>query len=56
MPDRLLDLLFRFLKQNNGTLSKRARENEFVALTAEEARRIETIFSEIFGEEDRSSN
>jgi hypothetical protein len=56
MPDRLLDLLFRFLQQNHGTLSKRARENEFVALTAEEVRHIEAIFSDIFAEEDRSSN
>ena len=29
MPDRTIDLLFRFLHQNNGTLSRRAREKEF---------------------------
>ncbi|MDR3441325.1 Fic family protein [Telmatospirillum sp.] len=46
MPDRLLDLLFRFLRQNGGKLSKRAREQEFAALTDEEAVRIEDIFAE----------
>lgn len=47
MPDRLLDLLFRFLSQNSGKLSKRARENEFAALTDEEAARIEIIYGEL---------
>ncbi|MEW9612993.1 hypothetical protein AB3G45_03945 [Shinella sp. S4-D37] len=47
MPDRLLDLLFRFLRQNQGRLSKRAREKEFSALSDAEAARIETIFAEI---------
>ncbi len=36
MPDRTFDLLFRFLRQNGGRLSKRAREGEFKALTAAE--------------------
>jgi len=48
MPDRLSDLLFRFLRQNEGRLSDRARENEFAALTDDEARRIEDIYAEIF--------
>ncbi|MGX5668856.1 hypothetical protein [Rhizobium daejeonense] len=47
MPDRLLDLLFRFLRQNEGQLSKRAREKEFSALSDSEAARIETIYAEI---------
>lgn len=47
MPDRLLDLLFRFLRQNEGRLSKRAREKEFAALTDEEAARIEAFFAEL---------
>lgn len=47
MPERLLDLLFRFLHQNDGRLSKRARENEFAALTDEEAIRIEAIYAEM---------
>ena len=45
MPDRLLDLLFRFLGQNGGTLSKRAREREFAGLTDAEAAEIEAIFA-----------
>lgn len=47
MPDRLLDLLFRFLRQNGGRLSKRARDREFAALTDDEAARIEAIFAEL---------
>jgi Fic family protein len=47
MPDRLLDLLFRFLRQNGGVLSKRAREKEFAALTNVETAQIEAIFAEI---------
>ncbi len=47
MPDRLLDLLFRFLRQNGGVLSKRAREKEFAALTDTETKQVETIFAEI---------
>jgi hypothetical protein len=29
MPDQTIDLLFRMLRQNNGRLSRRAREREF---------------------------
>jgi hypothetical protein len=47
MPDRLLDLLFRFLRQNEGQLSKRAREREFAALTDEEAARVEGIYNDL---------
>jgi hypothetical protein len=47
MPDRLLDLLFRFLRQNDGRLSKRAREREFAALTDEEVARIEGIYNDL---------
>ena len=49
MPERLTDLLFRFLHQNGGRLSSRAREKEFAALTDEEAERIEAIYGEVFG-------
>lgn len=49
MPDRTMDLLFRFLHQNDGRLSNRAREREFDALTDDEARRVERIYREIFG-------
>ncbi len=49
MPDNLVDLLIRFLSQNNGRLSKRAREKEFEELTATEIQAIEAKYSEIFG-------
>jgi hypothetical protein len=48
MPERLVDLLFRFLNQNGGCLSQRAREREFKELTDEETKRIEAIYGEIF--------
>ena len=48
MSDRTIDLLFRMLRQNNGTLSKRAREKEFAKLTAEEVGKIEDAYAETF--------
>ncbi|MGO7803347.1 Fic family protein [Rhizobium ruizarguesonis] len=48
MPDRTADLLFRFLRQNEGILSKRARAAEFADLSEAEARQIETIYAETF--------
>ena len=48
MPDRKIDLLTRSLEQGQGTLSKRAVEKEFSALTASERTRIEKQFGEIF--------
>jgi hypothetical protein len=48
MPDRLADLLIRFLMQNNGKLSKRAQQKEFEKLTAQEISAIEQKFKEIF--------
>ncbi len=50
LPDRLADLLFRFLQQNGGTLPRRRRENEFAALTEEEVVRIEAAYLKAFGE------
>ena len=49
MPDKLVDLLIRFLAQNNGKLSKRAREREFAKLTDIEIQTIEQKYAEIFG-------
>ncbi|TIQ00320.1 MAG: cell filamentation protein Fic, partial [Mesorhizobium sp.] len=49
MPERVIDLLFHFLKQNGGRLSNRAREKEFAALTDEEAERMEAIYRQVFG-------
>ena len=40
-----MDLLFRFLHQNDGVLSKRAREREFAQMTDVEAAEIETIYA-----------
>lgn len=52
MPGRTVDLLFRFLRQNDGRLSGRAREREFAALTDAESGRIERLYDEIFGDGD----
>ena len=49
MPDKLVDLLIRFLDQNAGKLSKRAREKEFEKLTLREIQAIERKYEEIFG-------
>jgi hypothetical protein len=46
MPNTTLDLLFRFLRQGDGTLSKRARSREFAALTDHEASEIERVYAE----------
>ncbi len=53
MPDRTVDLLFRFLQQNEGRFSQRAREREFSALTTAEAERIEDIYREVWQDTDR---
>lgn len=48
MPERMTDLLFRFLHQNGGRLSQRAREKEFAALNDEETTHIEAIYGAAF--------
>ncbi len=48
MPEATLDLLTRFLRQNQGTLSRRARRREFKLLTTDEVERVETIYGECF--------
>jgi hypothetical protein len=48
MPDRTIDLLFRFLHQNDGRLSKRARTQEFTSLTDAEAAAVERAYSDLF--------
>jgi hypothetical protein len=48
MPERTADLLFRFLRQNNGALSKRGREGEFERLADDEVARIESVYAELF--------
>ena len=49
MPDREVERLRGFLAQNGGRLSTRAREQEFRALTDEEASRVESLYNELFG-------
>jgi hypothetical protein len=53
MPERTLNNLVGFLRQNEGKLSKRARDNEFVELTAEEIAKIEELYRASF--ENRTS-
>ena len=48
MPDGTIDLLFRFLHQNSGRLSGRAREKEFRELTDQESERVERVYQENF--------
>lgn len=48
MPERTVDLLFRFLRQSGGRLSNRAREKEFAALTDREVLRIEEFYADAF--------
>ncbi|MDD2388067.1 MAG: Fic family protein [Bacteroidales bacterium] len=48
MPDKLIATLTRFLEQNLGMLSKRAREKEFERLSNKEVQAIEEVFREIF--------
>jgi hypothetical protein len=53
MPARTLDNLLGFLRQNHGRLSRRARENEFAALTPQEVERIERLYADAFGAGER---
>jgi Fic family protein len=48
MPDKMVALLIRFLEQNNGVLSKRARENEFEAFSLPEIEEIESKYRTLF--------
>ncbi len=50
MPERTLNNLFGFLRQNQGKLSQRARENEFAALTEDEVSKIEQLYADAFGQ------
>lgn len=48
MPDKLVDLLIRFLNRNKGKLSKRVRGKEFAELTETEIKSIQNKYDEIF--------
>ncbi len=48
MPDRLAQNLILFIRQNDGTLSKRKREKDFSALTDGEIQALESIVQDAF--------
>jgi Fic family protein len=48
MPNSMVDLLHRFLKQNGGKLSNRGKENEFALLTDDEVTLIEAAYGAAF--------
>lgn len=48
MPDKLIALLVRFLEQNNGRISNRAKEKELSMLEPQEIEAIEGTFKSIF--------
>ena len=48
MPDKTVALLIRFLDQNKGDLSNRAKNKEFQELTSEEIKDIEMQYQSIF--------
>jgi hypothetical protein len=48
MPDKQVDLLIRFLNQNDGKLSGRARDKEFSLLTEVEVQTIERKYDDVF--------
>jgi hypothetical protein len=48
MPDNMISILVKFLEQNQGVLSKRAREKEFSKLSDKEIEQIENVYKTIF--------
>jgi Fic family protein len=48
MPDNTVALLVRFLEQNEGKLSKKAKEKEFSTLSPSEIEIIEKYFADVF--------
>jgi Fic family protein len=48
MPDSMVFLLYNFISQNEGKLSKRAREKEFLQLTTEEIEHFEAVYKRLF--------
>ncbi|PLX22908.1 MAG: cell filamentation protein Fic, partial [Ignavibacteria bacterium] len=50
MPDNTATLLIGFLRQGEGTLSKRAREKEFAFLESRDVTKIETTYRTIVRE------
>ena len=54
MPARIVQLLHRFLAQNDGRLSKRARTDEFAALTDDDVARVEQLYRQHFMEQSEA--
>ena len=54
MPNRTINLLFRFLRQNDGRILKRASKKEFSKLAKTEIVQLERIFEDAFGDLDQS--
>ena len=48
MPDRVAENLVLYIRQNNGTLSKKRRQGEFHALHDDEVKLIEGIVNDVF--------
>lgn len=48
MPEKTINLLAQFLRQNNGRLSKRARTREFARLSEDEVERVEALYRRCF--------
>jgi hypothetical protein len=53
MPERTMDMLFRFLHQNAGRMSRRAREGEFAQMTDAEVSGAEEAYAEFFTDRSR---
>jgi hypothetical protein len=51
MPDTMIAMLIRFLEQNTGVLSKRAKDKEFKDLSSNEIKKIEKQYKIIFEKE-----
>jgi hypothetical protein len=56
LPKKTLDLLWRFLQQNDGRLSARALAKEFAQFTDDESTQVERIFRECWGRADGTGN
>lgn len=52
MPDHTIDLMVRFLRQNNGVFSKRACEKEFKSLSPLERGELESLYKDIFTDDE----
>ncbi|MGX7874023.1 hypothetical protein ACVDG5_015850 [Mesorhizobium sp. ORM6] len=55
MPADRIELLQKFLQQNDGSLSQRARTREFAALTPDETAQIEQLYRDTFGAGQRAT-